>query len=92
MAISLYEGSVLSYLQTLDAASGFLEKGLAHCTEKSLDPEQLVEARLFDDMHPLRFQIHSLALHSLGAIDAIKNGLFQPPGPRPADNYASCRR
>ena len=31
MAISLYELSVPTYLQTLGAVAGFLEKGLAHC-------------------------------------------------------------
>lgn len=45
MKLSLYEASVPSYLQTLTAVSGFLEKGLAHCRENGVDPEAMVETR-----------------------------------------------
>ena len=46
MSVSLYDLSVASYLQTLTAISGCLEKGLAHCTAQGTDPEALVQARL----------------------------------------------
>ena len=36
--ISLYDVSVLNYLQTLSAVSGFLERGLSHCRDKNIDP------------------------------------------------------
>ena len=31
MAISLYDVTVLSYLQTLGGVAGFMERGLKHC-------------------------------------------------------------
>jgi hypothetical protein len=79
MAISLYDLSVASYLQTLGGVVGFLEKGLKHCTEKSIDPKEIVETRLYPDMLPFRFQIMSVAHHSLGAIEGVKKGVFSPP-------------
>src|SRR5262245_52763969 len=80
MAISLYELSVPTYLQTLGAVSGFLEKGLAHCGECNVEPGQVVEHRLFEDMAPFAFQIRSVAHHSAGAMEAVKSGVFSPPG------------
>src|SRR5262245_55800827 len=79
MPTSLYDLSVASYLQTVDAVAGFLAKGLEHCTGCGADPAKMVEARLAEDMLPLRFQIASVAHHSLGAIEGMKKGVFAPP-------------
>ena len=91
MAISLYDGSVKSYLQTLAAVSGFLDRGLAYCREKNLDPEEIVETRLYPDMLPFRFQVQSVVHHSLGAIEGIKNGVFRPPADLPAHDYLALQ-
>ena len=79
MATSLYDLSVACYLQTLTGVAGYLDKGLAHCTAANIDLNELVETRLYADMLPFRFQIQSVAHHSLGAIEGVKNGLFLPP-------------
>lgn len=78
MASSLYEISVASYLQNLDALGGVLDKGLGHCTENAIKPEEIVESRLFADMMPFRFQVQQTVAHSLGAIEALKGGHFAP--------------
>jgi uncharacterized protein len=80
MAISLYDVSVASFLQTLGAVSGFLDRGLAHCRDNNIDPEEIVETRLHGDMLPFRFQLISVAHHSIGAIEGVKKGSFGPPG------------
>ena len=79
MAVSLYDVSVGTFQQILGSVANFLEKGLAHCRDKNIDPNEFVEARLHPDMAPLRFQIVSVAHHSAGAIDALKSGEFRPP-------------
>lgn len=91
MAIQLYDATVANFLQTLAAASGFLEKGLAHCVENKIDPAQIVDARLHPDMLPFRFQIVSVAHHSIGAIDGVKAGVFSPSDKGPAD-YAGLQK
>ncbi|HEV2677493.1 MAG TPA: DUF1993 domain-containing protein [Aliidongia sp.] len=91
MAISLYDGSVTSYLQILDAVQGYLDKGLTHCQVNDIDPTEIVESRIFPDMLPFRFQVQSVAFHSLGAIEAIKSGVVGMPGPRPAHDYAGLQ-
>jgi hypothetical protein len=79
MAISLYDVSVTSFLQVLGGVSGFLERGLAHCQDNGVDPESIVETRIFQDMLPFRFQIISVAHHSKGALEGAKAGVFRPP-------------
>ena len=92
MAIPLYDLSVANYLQTLGGVAGFLEKGLAHLTANNVDPEQIVETRLHPDMLPFRFQLQSVAHHSLGAIEGVKKGLFQPPPQAPAYDYRGLQK
>ncbi len=87
MPLSLHALSVPSYLQTLGAVAGFLEKGLAHCESAGKDPAALVEARLIADMLPLRFQIVSVCHHSRGALAGAAEGLFGPPGDAGALDY-----
>ena len=92
MTISLYDISVGTYLQILPALGGALDKGLAHCRETGTDPESLVSTRLFEDMLPLRFQVHQAVRHSVSAIEAIKAGQFSPgmPGTK-RDDYKALQ-
>lgn len=91
MAISLYEGSVNTYLQTLDAVGGYLDKGLAHFRAHGIEPQEIVETRLFPDMHPFRFQVQSAVFHSLGALEAIRSGVLNMPPPKPPHDYAGLQ-
>ena len=91
MAISLYDVSVASFLQTLGAVSGFLERGLAHCRDNNIDPEEIVETRLYGDMLPFRFQVIAVAHHSAGAIEGVRQGVFGPPTESRPLNYAELQ-
>jgi hypothetical protein len=91
MSISLYEGSVVNYLQTLGAVSGFLDRGLSYCRDNNIDPETIVETRLYGDMLPFRFQIQSVVHHSVGAIEGIKSKVFRPPHDLPSHNYSALQ-
>ncbi|HJQ57338.1 MAG TPA: DUF1993 domain-containing protein [Vineibacter sp.] len=92
MALSLYDLSVPTFLQTLGGVEGFLGRGLAHCQEKGTDPNEIVESRLFADMLPFRFQIVAVAHHSLGAMRGVKEGVFGPPASVPPLDYAGLQR
>jgi hypothetical protein len=83
---SLYELSVASYLQTVRAVAGFLDRTAKHCTETGANPDDFVSARLFEDMAPFHFQIECVYHHSVFAVEAVKSGVFDPPklvGPVP---------
>jgi hypothetical protein len=92
MSISLYDASVASYVQTATAVAGFLERGLSHCVDNGTDPEALVQTRLFPDMAPLRFQVVSVAHHSIGAIEGIKSGVFGPPSDKRDHDFAGLQK
>ena len=83
MATSLYDLSVPTYLQVLGGMEGFLGRGLAHFQENKIDPDTIVEARLYADMLPFRFQVLATVHHAIGAIRGVEAGLFAPPGPLP---------
>ncbi len=92
MAVQLYDLTVGSYLQTLGAVIGFMDRGLAHCRDNNIDPEEIVETRLWNDMLPFRFQIVSVAHHSLGAIEGAKKGVFGPPTEQRPLTYAQLQQ
>jgi hypothetical protein len=92
MAISLYDLTVASYLQTLGAVAGVLDKGAAHCAEAGTDPNALVGERLIGDMLPFAFQVWSVEHHSLGAIKGCKAGQFAPPRAMPELTYADLQK
>ena len=91
MALSIYDSTIPSYLQIIDGVSGVLAKGLAHCEEQGIDPAEMVEASLHPDMLPLRFQIISVAHHSLGALRGMQEGVFTPPPSMPDLDYAGLQ-
>jgi hypothetical protein len=91
MTISLYDASVGSYLQILDAAQGVLKKGLDWCRDKGVDPDEVVEHCLIEDMRPLRFQVQQTVFHSAGAIETMRSGLLSFAGERPRPDYAGLQ-
>jgi hypothetical protein len=91
MAIPLYDLTVATFLQTLGGVSGFLDRGLAHCRDNNVDPEEIVETRLHGDMLPFRFQLISVVHHSAGAIAGAKAGAFAPPSEARPLNYAELQ-
>lgn len=92
MAISLYDISVASYLQTLSGVAHVLQRGFDHFTDTNADPNEMVEVRLHDDMLPLRFQIWSVSHHSIGAIEGLKKGVFNPPAALPELDYSGLQK
>ena len=92
MAISLYDATVASFTQSLNAAVGFLDKGLAHCTANNIDLNEVVETRLFPNMLPFRFQVLSVAHHTAGAIEGVKKGMFSPSTEIPPLDYQALQK
>lgn len=86
MTTSFYDLSVPTFLQTVGAMRGFLDRAARHCAEIGADPDDFVQARLFEDMAPFHFQIEAAWHHCVWGLEAAKTGLFAPPalvGPAP---------
>lgn len=79
MALTLYDATVGTYRQILGAMGGVLSKGREHCETNGIDLNDVVGTKLIDDMLPFRFQVVSVAHHSLGAMKGVEAGVFGPP-------------
>ncbi|MEA3150557.1 MAG: uncharacterized protein QOD56_1496 [Gammaproteobacteria bacterium] len=79
MSISLYDFSVPLLTRGLTNLSALLDKAAAHAAAKKIDPQVLVQARLFPDMHPLVRQVQIAcdtakgAAARLAAVDVPKH-------------------
>jgi hypothetical protein len=91
MAFSLYAATVPSYLQILGTVSGLLSKAETFCSEKGLVPHDVIQARLAEDMLPFAYQVKSTAVHSLGAIQGVRRGVFSPDTTAPPDTFAGLK-
>ena len=91
MATSFYDLSVPTFLQTVSAVAGFLDRTARHCAESGADPDDLVHARLFDDMAPFHFQIEALAHHAVWGLEAVRAGVFAPPAWSGRSPSPNCR-
>ena len=91
MTISLYDLSVPTFLQTMRAVSGFLDRAAKHCAQTGADPDDFVRARLYPDMAPFHFQIEALTHHAVWGLEAVKTGVFAPPRPVGAMPFTDLR-
>lgn len=87
MPISLHTATIPSMLQILGAAKGWLDKAEA-CTMSEGD---VMKACLTDDMLPFAYQVKSMAVHSKGAFEGVKQGVFTPDMSEPPANFAGLR-
>jgi hypothetical protein len=78
MPFSLYDATVPSFQQTLGAMQGLLDKVEGSCAEADRPVEDLLQARLADDMLPFVYQVRATTTHSVGALNAIHEGVFKP--------------
>src|SRR5688500_1490123 len=74
MPLSLHAALIPSWLQILGAGRGWLDKATAH----GMGEAELADARLIEDMFPFAYQVKSMAVHSQGAIEAVRQGVFSP--------------
>lgn len=57
MSVSIYDVSVPSLVRGLTNLSALLDKAAAHAAARKFDPTNLLQARLYPDMHPLVRQV-----------------------------------
>jgi hypothetical protein len=81
MSIPMYSSSVPVFRQLLGSLAGLLAKAETHATERKIDAEALLQARLFPDMFPFSRQVQiacdfarsvpaRLAAHEVPSYDA----------------------
>jgi uncharacterized protein len=91
MAFSLYEATIPSYRQILTAVGGLVGKAESYCAEQKLAAEEIIQARLAPDMLPFAYQVKATAVHSLGAIEGVRKGVFSPDMTPPPQTFAALK-
>jgi len=91
MAFSLYEATIPSYRQILGAVGRLIDKAEAYCEEQKLAADEIIQARLAVDMLPFAYQVKSTAVHSLGAIEGVRKGVFAPDMTPPPQTFAALK-
>ena len=91
MTLSLYDATVPNYLQVLGAIGALLEKAESFCSERQVAPADIIQARLAPDMLPFAYQVKSTAVHSLGAIEGVRRGVFSPDMAPPPESFAALK-
>lgn len=87
MAFTLYAATVPSCLQILGSIARLIGKAEAFCEEHGMTSDELIQARLADDMLPFAYQVKSTAVHSLGAIEGVRQGVFRPDTTTPPATF-----
>ena len=61
MTMSLYQAAVPVYIHMLERLLAIVDKAVAHCEAKKIEPAVLLNSRLAPDMRPLSFQLQIAA-------------------------------
>ena len=67
MPLSMSQASVAIFTQQLTALSAVIDKAVAHCQAKGVNPKDLIDARLAPDMFPFSRQVQVATDHAKGA-------------------------
>lgn len=85
MPLSLHAAYVPSALQMLGTADHLLNKAEQWCADEGCDHSKIIGAKLIEDMLPFCYQIKSVAEHTAGSIEAVREGVYSPDlNPPPA--------
>src|SRR5271165_4763681 len=91
MSFSLYAATVPTYCQILEAVGRLLGTAETWCVDRGLAPNDIIQARLAEDMLPFAYQVKSTAVHSLGAIEGLRKGVFSPDTTPPPEEFAALK-
>ena len=87
MPISLYDATVPTMIQILNAAQGWIAKA----QDGEISEDTLATACLREDMAPFPRQVHWMISHSLGAIEAVREGKTGPDLSEPTTELEQMR-
>src|SRR3982074_748244 len=74
MTVSMYQISVPIFVQFLAALSAVLDKAAAHAETHHIDPQVLVNMRLYPDMYTLARQVQQATSHAARVCAALAGG------------------
>lgn len=91
MPISLHAAFVPSALQMLGTADHLIAKAESWCGETGCGHDEAIGARIHEEMFPFSYQVKSVAVHTAGAIEGLRAGVFSPDLAPPPDSFEGLR-
>lgn len=91
MPLSLHAAYIPSALQMLGTADHLMDKAEQWCAGHGKEPSEVIGARLIEDMLPFTYQIKSVAEHTAGSLEAIREGIYSPDLNPPPSTFAELR-
>lgn len=91
MPLSLHAAFVPSALQMLGTTRHLVDKAEAWCGERDCDAAELISGRLIEDMFAFDYQVKSVAVHTKGAIEGVRQGMFAPDLSQPPESFGALR-
>lgn len=92
MPLSLHATTASPFHKMLGNVRALLTKAQAHCAATGIADADLIQASLAPDMLPFAYQVKSTVVHSIGAIEGVKKGVFSPDMTPPPDSFAALGR
>lgn len=91
MPLSLHAAYVPSALQMLGTARHLVDKAEKWCTENGNDGNEMIGARIIDDMLPWCYQVKCVAEHTQGSIEGVRKGVYSPDLNPPPTSFDALR-
>ena len=91
MPISLHAAFVPSALQMLGTTRSLVDKAESWCSGQGCDAGELIGGRIHPDMFPFSYQVKSVAVHTAGAVDGVRAGVFAPDLSDPPGTFDGLR-
>lgn len=91
MPLSMHRASVPVFARALEVLATLLDKGEAHAKAQGQNPDDLVAARLVDDMLPLSGQVQRASDASKGAVARL-TGVDAPAMPDEEVSFADLQK
>ena len=91
MSLSLYEAFVPNCQQVVGALANLIDKGEAFAKDKGISDEDMIGARLAEDMWNLPWHVRSCWVHSAYVISLLPSGEFSPDFTQVPDSWDAMR-
>ena len=91
MSLSLYEAFVPNCQQMVGALSNLIDKGEVFAKDNGLSDEDMIGARLAEDMWNLPWHVRSCWVHSAYVISQLPSGEFSPDFTQIPDSWDAMR-
>jgi hypothetical protein len=91
MSLSLYEAFVPNCQQMVGALGNLIDKGEAFAKDKGISEDEMIGARLAEDMWNLPWHVRSCWVHSAYVISLLPSGEFSPDFSQIPDSWDAMR-